>query len=124
MMTMVSKKELENISSLLLQMGPKVSKEIGDNWFPCGRAWVRVSGTSETVRVFKKEGRKDRERYHIGILHATRDDYAGGYRIYIDYPAKNATESQSLNFYEPLALVLSKALCELGEKSSMETWID
>ena len=108
-------------------------KQISDwadhkNWYPCGRAYVVIRGTEPLVRLIKKLDQSPLENqgssyYTFGRFSIFKGSY-GGYELAFRYPAKDAYESQSLNFEEPLAQYLSELLTKEGIKNHVRTWID
>jgi len=100
-----------------------ISAAVGDNWFPCGSAYLHVDGRSDLIKVIKKEGRKDGQFYRLGPLRASAV-YRGGFDVHIDHPRRTATEGQSLNIEQPLVDLLSKHLVLYNVRTSVQTWID
>lgn len=124
---MITVKDIQRIETEALAEGQRISQVVGDNWYPCGFAHIRVDGKSPLVSLFKKNGRPtgyDRDGYQLGYFRAFKDSYAGGYWMCFDYPAKNATESQSLNFQTPLYHFIQRKLAELDIRASVETRVD
>jgi hypothetical protein len=125
---MITVGQLNQISGEALTEGQKISQTVGDNWYPCGFAHLHCEGRNEIIKLFKKSGERiDRggsDGYRLGYFRTFKDSYAGGYWITFDYPAKNATESQSLNFSVPLYHFIQSKLAELGVRVEVESRVD
>lgn len=105
----------------------KFRAEVGDNWFPCGFVNLHVGGRDPLIVFLKKYGTKDESgRGYIRFdgIEIKRDEYAGGYRIYLRYNARDAVEGQSMNFKTLLYGELQKQLALLGIRASEDSRID
>lgn len=84
------------------------------NWFPCGRAYLAVSGNSEIVRFLKK-------RNH-GYIEATK--WTTGYAIFFRRSGHSAYASQALHYHEYVIDQLRDKLRAIGVECFTSTWID
>lgn len=124
----LSEDTLKDAIGRTLAQKDRIREEVGESWFPAGFANLRVRGDDPFVRFVKKHGRKEDKfgtvTYYFDNIHMRKNDYRGGYDIYLDYDARDATESQSLNFKVPLYTELQKQLALLGVRTEIETLVD
>jgi len=122
----LSKDSLQGLTRILREKADEVSGAVGQNWYPVGGAWLTVEGNSPLVRLFKKEGVKERDGdYRIaGIGYISRDHYAGGYSVHFDYPRRTANEQQSLNYHTPMYQIAQQVLARMGIRAGMHTYVD
>jgi len=113
------------INRTLLQKN-KFRADVGDNWFPCGFVNLHVDGRDPLVTFLKKYGIKDESSDYIKFdkIEIKRDEYAGGYRIYLRYGGRDAVEQQSMNFKNLLYSELQKQLALLGIRTTVDSMID
>jgi len=127
------KRELtkENVNEMCVKMqeaGDKVSQAVGENWFPVGFAHIEVDKKSPLVDFFKKYGTH---------LHGEEDWVIEGFGRLSFYgrdktawlslkciPERSATESQSLNYQEPMHDIAMKMLERMGVKGYVKTMVD
>lgn len=119
----LSRENLDWLIENVLEAGKTISKNVGENWFPCGFANLNVAGNSPFVRFMKKYGEQDRSWYKYGAIRISKG-YPSGYNIYFDYPSTSAVESQSLNFKTPLYTLFQRMLALLNVSASLQTMVD
>ena len=116
---------LRNMMDILWAKADEVSEAVGDNWFPCGFANLWVESRSTLVKLFKKEGYKDRQgNYRIDGIGYISKSYDTGYSVHLELPSRNATESQSLNYKTPLYNLAQKMLAFMGVSVQVRTMVD
>jgi len=121
----LSVSNLRNMMDILRAKADEVSEAVGDNWFPCGFANLWVESRSPLVRLFKKEGYKDRhDDYRIDGVGYISKSYDTGYFVRLDLPSRNATESQSLNYKTPLYNLAQKMLAFMDVSVQVRTMVD
>lgn len=116
---------VRNMMDILRVKADEVSDAVGDNWFPCGFANLWVDGRSPLVKLFKKDGYKDKyDNYRIDGVGYISKAYQGGYTVHLDFPQRTATESQSLNYKTPLYNLAQKMLAFMGVSANVRTMVD
>lgn len=84
--------------------------ELGENWFPCGFAWVRVAPATQPFGRFLKKA---------GIVDGT--SYGGGYIV---REACGDTRTQKMLVKEAGAYAYAKVLIQNGVECTVESRID
>ena len=91
------------------QASEEKAVEVGDNWWPCGFAWVRVSpATQDFGRYLKK----------AGVVDGTA--FGGGYQVW--NPSGNST--QNMYIKEAGARAYADVLCRNNIKCTVESRMD
>ncbi len=121
----MEKQELVQISAKVEEAFYEVSAKGNHNdWFPCGRAYVKVRGTTSFVKAMKKHAVKQQcDRYALGSI-VMYPAYSGGFEVSCAIRGRDAYEQQSLNFELPVAEAIQGILKAKGIESTIRTWID
>lgn len=106
----MDRKTLERIETYVLSEAREIDREADHkDWFPCGFAWVTISGRSSLARYLRKHHGSPR-----GFIGWYKNHSEGGYSLVFRYPHHDAYTCQSMRFAKAIADLLAETLRDYG----------
>ncbi len=118
-----SEKTLDEAIERTLRQRNRIRLEIGDDWFPCGFAWLEINKNNPFIEFIKQQGMKEGEHEwkYKDISIRESDDH---YTLNLHFPMKDAIEVQSMRYKSSLYQEFQKQLALIGIRTELRTLID